>query len=166
MEAGELDGARGYLEEAADMAGECAEKAVHPIARLGDLALQAGRPADALAAAARLRVTAGEYRVFAIQARRIEAEAWMLVGRLDDAEGALLSVISDTGDAEAIPTRWRAELALAEVLRSRGDRAGGRRAAARAIALLESVMAELPQELSLAFAASRVMSRARRLDVD
>ena len=138
LEAGDLDGARGYLEEAVQVAGECAEKAVHPLARLGDLAILAGRPRDALEASARLRATAGEYRVFAIQAKRIEAEAWALLGRPDDAEAALVDVIREAERAEATPTRWRAELALAEVLLSRGDQVRAREAAARALALLEA----------------------------
>ena len=113
-----------------------------------------------------LRATAGEYRVFAIQAKRIEAEAWALLGRLDDAEAALVDVIREAERAEATPTRWRAELALAEVLRFRGDQVGAREAAARALALLEPVMAELPPALSGALAASRLMRRTQRLAAD
>ena len=166
LEAGDLDGARGYLEEAVQVAGECAEKAVHPLARLGDLAILAGRPRDALEASARLRATAGEYRVFAIQAKRIEAEAWALLGRLDDAEAALVEVIREAERAEATPTRWRAELALAELLLSRGDQLGAREAAARALALLEPVMTQLPPTLSGALAASRLMRRIQRVATD
>jgi tetratricopeptide (TPR) repeat protein len=154
LEAGDLDGARGYLEEAVQVAGECAEKAVHPLARLGDLAILAGRPQDALEASVRLRATAGEYRVFAIQAKRIDAEA------------ALVDVIREAERAEATPTRLRAELALADVLLSRGDQVRAREAAARALALLEPVMAELPLALSGALAASRLMRRTQRLVAD
>jgi tetratricopeptide (TPR) repeat protein len=166
LEAGDLDGARRYLEEAVQVAGECAEKAVHPLARLGDVAILAGRPRDALEASARLRATAGEYRVFVIQAKRIEAEAWALLGRLDEAEAALVDVIRQAERAEATPTGWLAELALAEVLISRGDQVGAREAAARALALVEPVMRELPPALSDALAASRLMRRIHRLAAD
>jgi hypothetical protein len=98
--------------------------------------------------------------------KRIEAEAWALLGRLDDAEAALVDVIREAERAEATPTRWRAELALAEVLRSRGDQVRAREAAARALALLEPVMAELPPALSGSLAASRLMRRTQRLAAD
>ena len=75
-------------------------------------------------------------------------------------------MIREAERAEATPTRWRAELALAEVLLSQGDQVRAREAAARALALLTPVSAELPPALSVALATSRLMRRTQRLAAD
>ncbi len=162
--AGELEDGRRYLAEAIEVAGECTEKVIFPQLHLGVCALRAGRPDDALAAVTRFRARCGAYTVLLVEARRLEAEAWLAQGRVGDAETALRGVV---GQAEAFaywPCRWRAGLALAGALAARRHIDAARREAGLVLAGLQRVVGELPEEpLGRAFRHSELMRRASTL---
>jgi class 3 adenylate cyclase/tetratricopeptide (TPR) repeat protein len=162
--AGELDEGRRRLTEAIEVAGECTEKVIFPQLHLGVCALRAGRPDEALAAVTAFRARCGAYTVLLVEARRLEAEAWLAQGRAGDAEGALREVV---GQAEAFlygPCRWRAGLALAEVLAARGQVEAARREAELVLAALRRVLDRLPEDpLGRALRHSELMRRASAL---
>ena len=159
----DLTGARSRLEEAVETAGECAEKAVFPLLTLAELALRARRPDDALAAVARVRLVAGAYRILQVEARCLEAAAWALLGRHPAAETALREIVCDADRYELRPTRWRAGLDLAELLRVRGADDEGRREARDVRARLEAFGHELPDALARTFRQSALVLRASAL---
>jgi len=159
----DLTGARSRLEEAVETAGECAEKAVFPLLTLAELALRARRPDDALAAVARVRLVAGAYRILQVEARCLEAAAWALLGRHPAAETALREIVCDADRYELRPTRWRAGLDLAELLRARGADDEGRREARDVRARLEAFGHELPDALARTFRQSALVLRASAL---
>jgi class 3 adenylate cyclase/tetratricopeptide (TPR) repeat protein len=162
--AGELDEARRHLTEAIAVAGECTEKVIFPLLHLGDCALRAGRPDEALAVVARFRAEYGAYTALLIEARRLEAEAWRAQGRGADAEAALREVVRDGETIGYGPPRWSAGLALAEALIARGQADEARREAGAVLAALQRVQSELPDEsLGHAFAHSALMRRASTL---
>jgi tetratricopeptide (TPR) repeat protein len=162
--AGELEDGRRLLSEAIEVAGECTEKVIFPQLHLGACALRAGRPDAALAAVAAFRARCGAYAVLLIEARRLEAEAWLAQGRAGEAETALREVV---GEAEAFgygPCRWRAGLALADALVGRGHTEAARREAGPVLAALQRVLDDLPGEpLGRAFRHSELMRRAAAL---
>ena len=159
--AGELEDGRRHLSEAIEVAGECIEKVIFPQLHLGVCALRAGRPDEALTAVACFRARCSAYTVLLVEARRLEAEAWLAQGRAGDAETALHGIV---GDAEALgfrPCRWHAGLALADALAARGRADDARREAGLVLAALQRVVDELPPEpLGRAFRHSALMRRA------
>jgi class 3 adenylate cyclase/tetratricopeptide (TPR) repeat protein len=161
--AGELEPARSLLEEAITAGGECGEKVVHPLLSLGELALQAGRPDEALAAVERFRVVGRDQCAIGPEAARIEAVAWSALGRHEEAGTALAEVVRAAEAAGTRPTRWRAGLDLAETLRALGRSDASRQAAAEVQALLEPFAAELPAPLAATFRQSPLARRAGAL---
>jgi class 3 adenylate cyclase/tetratricopeptide (TPR) repeat protein len=160
----ELEEGRRHLIEAIDVAGECTEKVIFPLLHLGVCALRAGQPDEALAAVARFRAECRSYLVMLVEARRIEAEAWLAQGRLEAAEGALRDVIRDAATFEYWPPRWRAGLALAEALLARGRGDDARHEASQVLSLLERVQHDLADApLGRAFRYCELMRRAARL---
>jgi class 3 adenylate cyclase/tetratricopeptide (TPR) repeat protein len=159
--AGELDGGRRHLTEAIEVAGECLEKVIFPQLHLGDCALRAGRPDDALAAVDRFRARCGQYTALLVEARRLEAEARLAQGQTGPAMAALREVI---GDAETLgywPARWRAGLGLADALRVEQRLDESRREAGQVLATLQDVLCELPEApLGLVFRHCELMRRA------
>jgi class 3 adenylate cyclase/tetratricopeptide (TPR) repeat protein len=160
--AGDLAAATAQLEEAVQTAGECA-KAMFPLLNLGELALRRRDPAAALAALARFRTVAADFRVLLQAARRLEAEAWFALGRHAEAEAALRDVVGAADVVGLRPTVWRAGLALAEVLAARGRPGEAHAAAAAVVARLEDFARELPEPLAPAFVESPLVRRARVL---
>jgi tetratricopeptide (TPR) repeat protein len=160
---GELDAAGPLLEEAATTAGECHEKVVLPLLSLGALALQRGRPDDALAVVERFRVAGRDYLVLGAETGRIEAAAWAAMGRHADAATALSRVIREAERFEMRPTRWRAGLDLAGALHALGRLDDARREAAEVATLLAAFAAELPDELAASFRQSELVRRAAAL---
>ena len=136
--AGEADGAR-LVGEAVETAGEAIWFAVRPLLALADLALHHGRPGDALESARRFQETLAQFKTWATDARRIEGEALVALGRLAEGETLLRQVVAEAGALGAAPVGWRASLALARLLdaTARRDEAGALRADARR--LLEKV---------------------------
>jgi tetratricopeptide (TPR) repeat protein len=159
--AGELESGRRHLAEAIEIAGECVEKVIFPQLHLGACALRAGRPGEALAAVADFRARCGAYAVLLVEARRLEAEAWLAQGRADDAEVALRAVAADADAFGYAPCRWRAGLALAGALAARGRTDAARREAGLVLGMLQGVLAALPEDpLGRTFAQSELMRRA------
>jgi tetratricopeptide (TPR) repeat protein len=162
--AGELDEGRRQLTEAVAIAGECREKAMFPLLQLAACELRADRPDETLALVARYRGEFRPYRALLVEARRLEAEAWRLRGRAREAEAALQVVIADAEAFQYDACRWRAALALAEILRARGELDEARRHAAGVLADLERVARGLPREpLGGAFRQSALFCEAVRL---
>jgi class 3 adenylate cyclase/tetratricopeptide (TPR) repeat protein len=159
--AGDLEGGRRHLSEAIEMAGECIEKVIFPQLHLGVWALRAGRPDEALAAVARFRARCGEYTALLVEARRLEAEAWLAQGRVADATAALRDVIRDAEAVGHRPARWRAGLNLADALLTERRLDEARRESAQVLAELRSLLDELPEApLGRAFRRSELLRRA------
>src|SRR5262249_18004820 len=137
--AGDLDTATARLEEAVRTAGECVEKAVFALVDVGEAALLRRDGAATLDAVARLRAAAGGYRVLLQDATRLEAEAWALQGRADDAASALSAVVRAAAAYRLRPTRWRASVALIETLRTSGRHAEATEEQAALVTELEEI---------------------------
>jgi tetratricopeptide (TPR) repeat protein len=164
--AGDLDTAAVRLEDAVRMAGECVEKAVFALIDLGDLALIRRDGAAALDAVARLRAAIGGYRVLLQDATRLEAEAWALQGRADEAASRLTDVVHAATAYRLRPTRWRAGVALIETLRASGRHAAARQAAVALVTELEAFAAGLsPTALARGFLGRSLVRRVRELSV-
>jgi len=164
VHAGQLDDGRRHLLEAIEVAGECIEKVIFPQLDLAVCALRAGRPDDALAAVAGFRARCGAYMALLVEARRLEAEAWLAQGRADDAERALREVVVEAEGFALRPCRWHAGLALADALVARGRAGDARREAGLVRDALERVLGELPLEpLGRAFRHSPLVRRASGL---
>jgi class 3 adenylate cyclase/tetratricopeptide (TPR) repeat protein len=162
--AGELDAGRRHLLEAVEVAGECVEKVIFPQLHLAVCALRAARPDEALAAVATFRARCRQYTALLIEARRLEAEAWLAQGRSEAAEQSLREVVRDAEVFELGPCRWRAGLTLAEIAmaRARGDEA--RQAARPVLLALQRVLAALPEApLGRALNQSSLLRRASTL---
>ena len=164
LAAGELDAAAQWLEQAVTAAAECAQKAIFPLFDLGDIALARGAAAAALDAVTRVRAAAPGYRILLHDAARIEAAAWALQGRHADAERLLRDVIRAAERYRLQPTRWRAGVALAELLAARGRGAEARQEAATVVSALEAFARELsPATLARSFLERPLAARARAL---
>jgi class 3 adenylate cyclase/tetratricopeptide (TPR) repeat protein len=164
LAAGELDAAAHWLEQAVAAAAECAQKAIFPLLDLGDIALARGAASAALDAVARGRAAAPGYRILLHDAARIEAAAWALQGRHAEAERLLRDVIRAAERYRLQPTRWRAGVALAEVLAARGRPAEARQEAAVVASALEAFARELsPATLAQSFLERPLLARARTL---
>ena len=162
--AGELDAARRHLAEAIEVAGECLEKVVFPQLHLADCALRAGRPDEALAAVDRFRARCGQYTALLVEARRLEAEAWLAQGRTADAAAALREVIGQAERLGYAPARWLAGLGLADALMVERRLDDARCEAGAVLAMLQGVARQLPAEpLGRAFHNGQLMHRALAL---
>ena len=140
--AGEADGAR-LLGEAVELAGEAVQFASEPLLALADLALDQGRPGDALEAARRLQQILPQYVLYATDARRAEGEALSALGQIAEGEALLRRAKAEAADLGAAPPGWRASLALARLLDATGRADEARLARADARRLLEKVAAGL-----------------------
>jgi tetratricopeptide (TPR) repeat protein len=164
IHAGELDAGRRQLTEAIEVAGECIEKVIFPQLHLAVWALRAGRPHDALAAVDVFRARCGTYPVLLVEARRLEAEAWLAQGRTDVAEPALREVMRDAEAFGYGPCRWRAGLALADLLRHRGRVDEARAVGGEILTALHGVRDALPDgPLGRAFDQSPLLRAATLL---
>jgi hypothetical protein len=145
-------------------AAECAQKAIFPLLDRGDIALARGAASAALDTVARVRAAAPGYRILLHDAARIEAAAWGLQGRYAEAERLLQEVIRAAERYRLQPTRWRAGVALAELLAARGRPAEARQHAAVVVAALEAFARELsPATLVRSFLERPLLVRARAL---
>jgi class 3 adenylate cyclase/tetratricopeptide (TPR) repeat protein len=160
--ADDVDTAAACLDEAVRTAGECVEKAVFALIDLGDLALVQRDGAAVLEVVARLREAVGGYRMLVQDATRLEAEAWALQGRTDEAASALAAVVRASTAYGLRPTRWRAAVALVETLRASGRHAAASEEQAILVAELEAFAGQLaPSILARGFLARRLVRRAR-----
>ena len=141
--AGDLaEGAR-RLAEAIEAAREALQFTVRPTIALMELALLTGRPADALDHLRRLAPVAPQFAVYALDARRVEAQALAALGRGDEVEARLRAVRADAATLGGIPAGWRASLALARLLEAAGRRDEAQAARADARRGLDKVAAGL-----------------------
>jgi tetratricopeptide (TPR) repeat protein len=141
--AGELGEGERRLTEAIDAAREALQFTVRPRVALMELALRTGRPAEALDQWAQLPPSVAQFAIYALDARRVEAEALATLGRGDDAETRLRAVRADAATLGGIPAGWRASLALARLLDTAGRREEAQTARAVARRGLEKVAAGL-----------------------
>jgi tetratricopeptide (TPR) repeat protein len=156
------DDTRGFdlLVEAVSTAGEATEFVVRPLMAQAEWLLRQRRPEEALDVARQAKGAAGGYRVWAIEALKLEGEALVVIGRAEAGERLLRDAKAEARILTAAPPMWRAALSLADYLTRRGrfDEASAERA--DALAALESVAAGLPDDLAASFADSLPMHRA------
>jgi class 3 adenylate cyclase/tetratricopeptide (TPR) repeat protein len=141
--------ARRLLDEAVELAGDALKFAMRPLLALSDLALRQGRPGEALVAARQLQRTLAPYPAFAADARRVEGEALVALGRTAEAEACLRQAGAEAAALGAAPVGWRANLALARLLDAAGRADAATVARAEARRLIEQVAAGLAGALDL-----------------
>jgi tetratricopeptide (TPR) repeat protein len=159
---GDETGALALLDEAIVAGGDALEYTVMVMLAQAELPLRYGRTEEALANARRVQAEAPQFRVFAADAARVEGEALAALGRLEEAEAALLRAKAAAIEIGADPIHWRTCLALGDVFRRNGppDAAGAELAQARH--LLEATASTLSDvDLRQAFEDSEPMRRAR-----
>jgi hypothetical protein len=149
------------LNEAIATGGEAAEFTVPPLLAQADLLLHQSRPQEALSTARRAQQTAGQYRVWTIEAQCLEGEALVALGSSDEGERLLRDVKAKATAIEAAPLVWRASLALGDHLNAQGrhDEASAQRAEARKI--LDRAAPDLSADLRPSFDATRPVRGAR-----
>ena len=130
--AGELaEGAR-RLAEAIDAAPEAVQFTVRPGIALTELALRAGRPAEALEHLTRLAPVAPQFAVYVLDARRAEGEALVALGRRGEAEARLREVTDRSRGARRPAGRLARESRAGAAPRRAGRRDEARAARADA----------------------------------
>jgi class 3 adenylate cyclase len=161
--AGTAEGAR-HLREAVELAGEAIKFAMRPLLALADLALEQGQAEEALEAARRLQGVLAKFAAAATEARRLEGQALVALGRTAEGEVLLRRTKAEAADLGAVPVGWRACLALARLCDAAGRTTEAVAERAQALTLLEQVadgLAVAP-ELRRAFEASEPFRAARR----
>jgi lipopolysaccharide biosynthesis regulator YciM len=141
--AAETAEAAGLLDEAVALAGEARKFATRAALARAELALRQGGAGEALEPARRFQRDYAQYAVFVADARRIEGEALVALGRLADGEALLRQARAETTALGAAPPGWRASLALARLFDRTGRADEARAARADARRLLERVAAGL-----------------------
>ncbi|MCC7103994.1 MAG: AAA family ATPase [Chloroflexi bacterium] len=127
-----------------------------------ELSLRGGRSAEALSRARACRERLAGFSVFTLDADRLAAEALAELGQAAEAEAILRQAAESAATLGARPARWRACLALGELLERQGRTAEAGQAFGDALAALEATATGLPAgELHEAFARSEPMRRAR-----
>jgi tetratricopeptide (TPR) repeat protein len=141
--AGELAKGERCLGEAIEAAHEAVQFTVRPCGVLADLAVQAGRPTQALSYVARLEPAASQLALDMLDVRRAGAEALVALGRRDEGETQLRELKDAAEALGAAPAGWRTSLALARLFDATGRPDEARAARADARRLLEKVAAGL-----------------------
>jgi hypothetical protein len=127
------------LAEAVRLAGDAVKFGLRGRLALAELALRQDPPSDALEMARRLQRDCAQFGVFVADARRVEGEALVAIGRTAEAEAVLRQAKADAAAVGAAPVGWRAGLALARLLDTTGRAAEARAVRADARRLLEKV---------------------------
>jgi Flp pilus assembly protein TadD len=100
--------------------------------------------------------------VFVADARRIQGEALAALGRLDEALVTLCGAKLEAAALSAEPPRWRACLALGELLRQTGRQDEAAAEFDEALGLLHAVSTSLSDpDLRRSFSESESVTRAR-----
>jgi class 3 adenylate cyclase/tetratricopeptide (TPR) repeat protein len=149
------------LHEAIEAAGEATEFVLPPLLALADLRLRRGDADEARRFAERAEAMAGDFRLWQLDARRLQARALITLGRATDGERMLEDVRRQAGALGFEPVVWRAGLDLADQREAGGQAAAAAALRAEARAGLERVAAGLPDDLRASFAAGSLMRRAR-----
>jgi tetratricopeptide (TPR) repeat protein len=162
LEVGDTERGAALMREAIATAPEAMKSIVRYLVALAELALQQGDPSGAVAQARDVQARVPEFRVFIVDAVRVEGEALVALGQEDLGEGTLRRAQIEAITMNAAPATWRACLALASVLERAGriDEARAERAAARGA--LDRAARDLPHSLGASFAQSAVVRRAER----
>ena len=159
---GDVERASALLTEAVATAPEAPKFIVRALLSQCELALQIGRPSDALATVRRLRDAAPQFRVIMAEASRVEGEALAALGQVDEALAAVRQAKDEAVATGAEPSRWRACLALGTLLQQTGNAEQARAERAEALASLEGIASTLSDpDLRRSFASSEAMRRAR-----
>jgi tetratricopeptide (TPR) repeat protein len=130
---------RRQLGEAVELAGEAVKFGARALLGLANLAFDQDRPEEALEAARRTQRALSEFAVFASDARRLEGQALLALGRADEAEAVLRRANTEAATLGVAPAEWRANLALARLLVATGRADEAREPRAEARRLLEKV---------------------------
>jgi tetratricopeptide (TPR) repeat protein len=161
-QAGDVERATALLAEAVATAPEAPKFIVRGMLSQCELAVQLNRPSDALAAVQRLRDAAPQFRVIVAEAVRVEGEALAALGHIDEGLATIRQSKAEAVAVGADPTRWRACLALGDLLRTAGQVEQAREELAEARWCLERVASTLSDpDLRRSFASSEAMRRAR-----
>jgi len=156
----EAEGER-LLTEAIEVARDANEFLIPPLLALASLRLRRGEAAAALATADRAVATVREYLCWSLEARCLRAAALLALGRAEEGETLLRETLDRALGAGVGPVIWHARLALADLLAERGLKEEAAAARAQALAGLERVAADLPEDLRASFTAGELMRRAR-----
>ncbi|HYE93855.1 MAG TPA: AAA family ATPase [Terriglobales bacterium] len=159
---GDEDGAMAALDEAVRTAGETVKFGMRGFVARTELALARGDAGGALASARRLLATTEEFRVFAVEAMRLEGLALMALGRADEAEAVLGRAREEARARDIRPAMWRACLALAQLAEQKGAHADSAAFRDEARAALDLASADLPDAMGAGFRQSAVYRRAMR----
>jgi tetratricopeptide (TPR) repeat protein len=143
LAAGERTEGSRYLTEAVEVAREALQFTVRPSIALIDVAVRAGRPAEALDRLALLPSIASQFGVYILDARRAGGEALVALNRREEGEAQLRSVKTEAAALGALPVGWRTSLALARLLDVAGRRTEAQAERADARRLLDRVAAGL-----------------------
>ena len=158
----DVAGAAAAFDQAMAKAGGSIPYAIIPVA-LGqaEVMLRQRRPEAALARARQAADMAAEFRPWYLEARRVEGESLLALGRAEEGERVLRAAKAEAHSTGAEPVWWRVTLALADVLDALGrpSEAGAERAAA--LGVLQRVASTLAEDLRQCFIASSPMRRAR-----
>jgi len=158
---GRLDEADALLASSVKEAGDLVFYLVQTLRIHAGLRLQRGDAAGALAMARDAATRVPWMRVFAGEARRVEAEALAALEGPAVALPILADVEALAAELDAGTMAWRAALAAARLLREAGRHDEARAAAARALSALESTARELDPADRALFDASEPVVRAR-----
>ena len=158
---GERDAGERSLRDAIVAAGEAIQFALPALLALSDLKLAQGLPAEALELAGRAEESAGDYVAWKLHAQQLRAEAWIAQGRSEEALVLLQAVRGAAAVIGLEPVASRAGLDLAALLSDRGRAAEAAGLRDEVRAALESVAADLPEDLRATFTAGPLLSRAR-----
>jgi predicted Zn-dependent protease len=133
---------------------------VRYLVALAELALEQGDATGALERARDVQARVPEFRVFVVDAVRVEGEALAALGDAELGERTLRRAKQDATTMDAAPPTWRACLALAGGLEAAGRRDEARAERALARAALARAARDLPSALAASFARTAVVRRA------
>jgi tetratricopeptide (TPR) repeat protein len=154
---GDVSAALRHLDEGVAAAGDATEFAVDGLLTRVEIHLACGKANEAATLARHVRTMAPEYRVHALEARRLEGEACAALGDIDQAVAILEGTRRGARTMGIAPIRWKSAAALAEMFRRHGRADAASHAAAEVRTVLEHAARDLPEPLR-----SSLLSQADR----